>query len=116
MTRTKQIIVFFHLTGQKLFGVDQNQIILSIPTQNKALQNFNLTKGFFQTKVNTKPFVFLGSGKRKGKYFIIFLIKARSDSKNRNLKTNKRFFFLSIKSKSQNVLIFSFPSQKILMT
>lgn len=72
MTRTKQIIAFFHLTGQKLFGVDQNQIIFSVPTQNKALQNFNLTKGLFQTKVNTKPFVLLGSGERKGKYFIIF--------------------------------------------
>lgn len=72
MTRTKQIIAFFHLTGQKLFGVDQNQIIFSVSTRNKALQNFNLTKGLFQTKVSTKPFVFLGSGERKGKYFIIF--------------------------------------------
>lgn len=72
MRRTKQIITFLHLTGQKLVGIDQNQIIFSVPTQNKALQNFNLTKGLFQTKVNTKPFVFLGNGERKGKYFIIF--------------------------------------------
>lgn len=75
MTRTKQVIRLSHLTGQNLFAVDQNQTIFSVPTQSKALKIFNLTKGLFQIKVNTKPFVFLRSGEGKEKYFIIFQLR-----------------------------------------
>lgn len=115
MTRTKQIIAFFSSHWPKTVWGWPKPSNFQCPHPTQSTSKLQSNKRFISNKSKYKAFCFPGEWREEGEVLYYFLIKARSASKNRNLKTNTRKFFSKYQVK-MFWLFFSFPSQKILMT